>query len=505
MSDKEVKKEQEKEKVVTRYDRKMQRREEEKRKEQQQRKIAMAVGVVVVIALVAFAASFPVRAYLATHEPYVTINGEDITKVEFDYNYNNVVTNYVNQNGSFLSYFGLDVTQDFSTQMYSDNLSWKDYFEEMTVENMKKTKGLKAEADASGYVYDASKEIENFKTSVKEAAKSAETSTKAYIRQAYGQYATINNISEYMAETARVNAYFEELSESMKASDEEIDAYYEENKADYDSVDYYLATFSAEFPAEDATDEEIDAAMNDAYELALAAEDNLMEEGNLHTNVKQADADYEISDWLFDESRTSGDTTVIDDADNNMYYAVQFVKRYRDEALTANVRVVVPENIDGQALLDEWNAGEATEDSFAELCDKYGGSSTAKGGLIEGVAKSSVSDELADWIFADGRAAGDTGVVSTESGYTYVIYYVGQGDPEWKSDIANTLLSEAQAEYTDALAESAVVEDKKGKLHYLKVRAEEEASDADDADDVGEEEDVSDGDIEDMVSDSDVE
>ena len=505
MSDKEVKKEQEKEKVVTRYDRRMQRREEEKRKEQQQRKIAKIVGVVVVIALVAFAASFPVRAYLATHEPYVTINGEDITKVEFDYNYNNVVTNYVNQNGTFLSYFGLDVTQDFSTQMYSDNLSWKDYFEEMTVENMKKTKGLKAEADASGYEYDASKEVENFKTSVKNAAKNAGTSTKAYIKQAYGQYATINNISEYMAETARVNAYFEELSESMKASDEEIDAYYEENKADYDSVDYYLATFSAEFPDEDATDEEIDAAMNDAYELALAAEDNLMEEGDLYTNVTQADADYEISDWLFDESRTSGDTTVIDDADNNMYYAVQFVSRYRNETLTANVRVVVPENIDGQALLDEWNAGEATEDSFAELCDKYGGSNAAKGGLIEGVAKSSVSDELAEWIFADDRAAGDTGVISTESGYTYVIYYVGQGDPEWKSDIANTLLSEAQTEYTDALAESAVVEDKKGKLHYLKVRAEEEASDADDADDVGEEEDVSDGDIEDMVSDSDVE
>lgn len=504
MSDKEIKKEQEQEKVVTRYDRKMQRREEEKKKEQQQKKIARAASVVVVIALVVFAASFPIRTYLATHEPYVTINGEDITKVEFDYNYNNVVSNYVNQNGTWLSYFGLDVTQDFATQMYSDNLSWKDYFEEMTVENMKKTKGLKAEADAAGYVYDAAKEVESFKNSIKDAAKSAETSTKAYVKQIYGQYATVARISDYMAETARVNAYFKEISEGMKASDEEIDAYYEENKADYDSVDYYMATFSAEFPSEDATDEEIDAAMNEAYDLALAAEDNLMNEGDLHTNVKQADADYEISDWLFDESRKKGDTTVIDDADNNMYYALQFVSRYREETLTANVRVVVPGEMDGQAILDEWKSGEATENSFADLCDKYGGSNSAEGGLIEGVTKSGVSTELADWIFADDRAAGDTGIVSIEGGNTYVIYYIGQGDPEWKSEIASTLLSEAQTDYTEALAENAVVEDKKGKLNYLKVRAQEEASDADDADDVGGE-DISGEDIEGIVSDSDVE
>lgn len=495
MSDNEVKKE----KVVTRYDRKMQRRKEEKEREERRRKINAVVGVIVIVALIAFAASFPVRSYIATHETYVTINGENITREEFDYNYNNVVS----QNSTYLSYFGVDATQDLSAQMYTDNLSWKDYFEELAVNSLKQSKGLKAEADAAGYEFDTSKEVEDFRSTLKEAADTAKVSPRKYVKQVYGPYATIKHISDYVAESARVNAYYEEISKDMKASDEEIQSYYQENKDDYDSVDYYVAIFPAETTSEAPTDEETAAAMEEAHTLALTAEENLTEEGDLQTNIKKSDAESEISDWLFDETRKKGDTTVIEDDNNKMYYALNFVSRYLDEVPTADIRVVMTQEMDGQTILDEWNAGEATEDSFAELCNKYSADngSVAEGGLMEGVTEDSISSDIAEWVFDGNRAAGDTGFVATEEGYTYVMYYVGQGRPGWKNDIAGTLLSEAQQEYLNALTENITVEDKKGRLNYLKVRAEEEAAESEGAGDGENEEGVEDGENEEDVED----
>lgn len=482
-------KEVQEEKVVTKYDRKMQRRQAEKVKEEKRKKLNKAVSIVIVVALVAFVASFPIRSYLATHQTYLTVNGEKVTKAEFDYNYNVALNNYVSQYGSYLSYFGLDTSQDLSKQMYTDRLSWKDFFEEMAVDNMKSAKGLKAEADAAGYEYDSTTDVEQFKNNIKEGAENAGVSTGKYVKQLYGAHATVNRIADYVAETARTSAYYQMISKDMTATDEEIQAYYEEHATEYDSVDYYVAEFPAEIESEEPTEEEIEAAMNEACDEADAVVDTLEENGELMTNEKEADIEMVLADWLFEDNRKAGDTNVIPDEDNNIYYAVKFVKRYLDEKPTANVRVIMTQETDGQTILDEWNAGEATEDSFAELCKKYSADSGAitEGGLFEGITEDGISPELAEWIFAGGRKSGDTTSIVTEEGYTYVMYYVEQGDPEWKSTIANMLLSEARTEYLDALTESVIVEDPKGRLKYLKIQAEEdeEEENEDDAVDDG--------------------
>ncbi len=499
MSDKDVKNE----KVMTKYDRKMQRRKEQKAKEEKQKKITIAVSVVVVLALVAFIASFPIRSYMAQNETYVVINGEDVTKVEFDYNYNNVVNDYVSQYGAYLGYFGLDVSQDFSTQMYDENLSWKDYFDEMTIENMKKTKAIKAEADAAGFQYDASAEVEAFEKAIKEGAKNAEVSTKNYVKQLYGQYATVNNLTDLVAEAARDNAYFEQISDGMVASEEDIVAYYEENANDYDSVDYFVTEFPAELTSEAPTEEEIEAAMNAACDEADAAVDHVSIEGEEVIGESYSDAPYAIADWLFDPERAEGDSNVIEDADNNSYYAVEFTKRYRDETPTANVRAILTEEDKAQGILDEWNAGAGTEESFVDLCKQYttDNSAVATGGLMQGLTTDSVTDELGSWIFAEERSVGETTIITLESGTTYVLYYVGMGEPEWKVSIGNTLLAEKQNEYMESIATDVTVEDAKGNLNYLKVQAELEAS-VSDGDVSGS--DVSGSDVEEAVSEGDV-
>lgn len=477
MSDNEMKKD----KVVTKYDRKVQRRQEEKEKEAKRKKIGQITGAVVVVALVALIASFPIRAYQAANGTFITMNGDKITRVEFDYNYHNVVNDYINQYGSYLSYFGLDVNSDFSTQMYSEDLSWKDYFEQVTVDNMKRTKGLKLEADAAGFTFDASEEIADFKSALKDAAKQNDTSVSKYIKTLYGQYASVNAIADYVAESARVNAYYEQVSEGMEASDEEVVDYYNEHTSDYDSVDYYVGEYAAEITAQEPTDEEIAAAMELAKEQADSEVAVLEARGEKNVNQRRTSVPSAIRDWLFDSARRTNDTTVIEDTDNNTYYAVKYVNRYLDETPTADIRLITvnTDEITGQAVVDEWKAGEATEDSFAALYDTYNSANgyQVEGGLMEGVTSDNVASEVADWALDSSRTSADVDCIETESGSCYVVYYVGENDPDWKLDVKSTLLSQAQSEYMAQVAEYVTVEDPKGHLNYLKVQQNQNAED----------------------------
>lgn len=504
-------KEQTEQKVMTKYDRKVQKRKEEKEKEKKEERISTTVGIVFLVALVCLVASFPIRTYLATHETYVVINGEEVNKVEFDYAYNTSKNNYITQYGSYLSYFGLDTSKDLSTQMYSDTLTWQDYFEQNAVESLKQNKALMAEAKAAGFTYDTTDEYNTFKETIKTSAAAAGVSDKEYVRSIYGSYATMGRIEEYVKNDMVMNAYYQKLQEDNAPSDDEIQSYYEENKATYDSVDYRLTTIEADLPTEpteladpveetaadttgsidgtaatDSTqdtayqpsDAEIAKAMEDAKVLADDAEQTVAKDGEAHENEKKSSVNYLISDWLFDDARKAGDTTVITNDNSHCYYAVAFEKRYLDETPSADVRVIIPtEDKTGEEILEEWKNGAATEDSFAELCKKYTQDTSAveNGGLFEQVTKTGMTEELSNWIFDSSRQAGDT-VAITVSDTTYVLYYIGQDQPEWKINIKNTLVSDTMSQHVQDITADVTVEDPKGKLNYLKVQAEESAA-----------------------------
>ena len=505
-------KEQTEQKVMTKYDRKVQKRKEEKEKEKKEERISTAIGIVVLVALVCLVASFPIRTYLATHETYVVVNGEAVNKVEFDYQYNLTKNNYITQYGSYLTYFGLDTSKDLSTQMYSDTLTWQDYFEQNAVESLKQNKALMAEAKAAGFTYDTTDEYNTFKETIKTSAASAGVSDKEYVRSIYGSYATMGRIEEYVKNDMVMNAYYQKLQEDNAPGDDEIQSYYEENKATYDSVDYRLTTIEADLPTEpteladpveetaadttgttdgtaatDSTqdtayqpsDAEIAKAMEDAKVLADDAEQTVAKDGEAHENEKKSSVNYLISDWLFDDARKAGDTTVITNDNSHCYYAVAFEKRYLDETPSADVRVIIPtEDKTGEEILEEWKNGAATEDSFAELCKKYTQDTSAveNGGLFEQVTKTGMTEELSNWIFDNSRQAGDT-VAITVSDTTYVLYYIGQDQPEWKINIKNTLVSDTMSQHMQDISADVTVEDPKGKLNYLKVQAEESAAD----------------------------
>lgn len=501
-------KEEKQEKVLTKYDLKMQRRAEEKKKAQREERIGMIAGIAIVIALICLVASFPIRTYLTVNGTYVKVAGEKVTRVEFDYNYNLIKNDYYNQNGYYLSMFGIDLTGDLSSQMYSETLSWKDYFEQLTIQSIVNNKALRDQAQAAGFTYDASEEYAKYREDLKKTAAEAGITEKEYIQQSYGTYATESRIKKYIIQGMEINAFYEKLSEEKAPSAEEIQAYYEENASSYDSVDYRLTIVNAELPTEptelaDPVEEsegtgdtegnttdteeayqpseaEIAHAMELAYAEAEEALKNISTEGELKENVLKSGVVSLLQEWLFSAERKAGDTTIVENTTSNLYYVAEFEKRYRDETPSVDARIIILDTdaaVGADAVLDEWNTGAATEESFAEIADKYNDSDNSpEGGLYEGLINDGLPEALADWLYDSTRAAGDTTAISGGEGEaSYVVYYVGTNAPRWSLNIESTLLQKTMNAYMDVITEGYEVEDTKGNLDYLKIQAAVEA------------------------------
>lgn len=488
MSKKDIVTEQNEEKTMTKYDQKMQKRKEAKAKAKKQQRKDTIIGAVIVIALVCFIAYFPIRSAMAVNETFITVNGQEISKVEFDYNYNVIKNNYLNTYGSYLSSFGMDLSGDLSTQMFSETLTWEDYFEKEAVGSIIRGKALKAEAEAAGFTHDTEADYEDYKQNIADQAKELGITTKSFIQQAYGPYATMGRIADYVKESIYVNAFYTQMEEEKAPSDEEIQAYYEADKNAFDFVDYYLTVIKADVPTEAAdmveavtdgaeateeeyqpTDEEVEKAMADAKVLADAALETITTEGELNEGVAYASAPSLCRDWLFDESRKEGDTTIVEYTASNQYYVLSFVNRYLDETATVDARIIMTADDNGQAILDEWKNGEATAESFGVLADKYnaGSSFTAEGGLYEAISPSGTQEAIAAWLFDASRAVGDTTAISTEDGNTYVLYYAGPNVAEWKLTAEAEILAETMEFYLQEISADYAVEDVEGNLEYL--------------------------------------
>lgn len=100
-----------------------------------------------------------------------------------------------------------------------------------------------------------------------------------------------------------------------------------------------------------------------------------------------------------------------------------------------------------QKLLDEWLAGDATEDTFAALAVKHSEDtgSAENGGLYQNLnADSGMVKEFTEWYMNKDRKAGDYGLVKTE--YGYHIMYFSAAEAEWIRTCREEILSDWSAD-----------------------------------------------------------
>ncbi len=325
-------------KVVTSYDKKLAKRKEEQKKDKRN---TLITRITLIVVLVAVAAALIFAIGKKVNERYgtaVTVNGEKIGRVEYDFYYHMGINNFMNTYGSYASYFGLDTGSDLSKQIYRGDETWADYFGVNAVEMIKEMKALSAEADKNSFSYDDTDDYNEFNSSIEKAASDDGSSVKDYYKKTFGDYATQSSIESYVKQYLRANAYYDDYQKNLTFSDAEINDYYNENKDKYDVVDYrYLEVADLDKANEmlaSITDGSSFRALCPQYAADDLKSGYETDDKSLATGATQSSitTGAEVTSWLFDSARKEGDKTVVTVADDNKNYVLYFGSRYLTDA-----------------------------------------------------------------------------------------------------------------------------------------------------------------------------
>ncbi len=420
----------------------------------------------------------------------------------FSYSFNNIIQ-------YFTAYYGYDATKSSKEQFYDEEngITWYDTFMDNTKNEIKRLFTLCESARKEGVSLDDidTQNIENNLSTMHSAAESAGQSFDEYLAKNLGDNVTEDDVRKYLEENFLAQKYYRQLYNSFQYTDEEYENTYNGNKEAYQYVDFLLFSFGyGTMESSDSSvviDEEQKAkAKAAADELAKCkTQDEFKEyvtkylnENRDYVNISSENSDgsapteedyqkaiasqvdsvlnekypYEATSdegkWLFDTGRKVNDTYI---SESTSSYGVIMVTKtaYRDESINRNVRhILFTAGTDGsdaeakkkaEEVYEEWKKGEATEDSFAKLAEKYNAESdtgsAANGGLYEDVYRGQKVPEFNDWLFDENRKVGDTEIVKTDYGY-HIMYYVGESMPVWKSSVDSVLrrsdISEKYAE-----------------------------------------------------------
>ena len=389
------------EKKMTKYDLKMQRRQEEEKKAKKEKTIIKTGCILAVIICVCIAAWKFYDNYQEKHGPYITVGDHEIQKAEFDYYYYSSLNSFASTYGSYLSYFGLDTSKPLDQQQYSDTMTWDDYFQQQAVNQLKNVYALTDEANEKGFEYDATSDYDDMVSSIQSYAEQQGVSEDEYCKSVFGSDATLEGIKPYVEMSGLASAYYNDVKDNIEVTDDEINTYYDENKDNYDSVDYRVCKIEADMPEEETeaetkaqtetvaesssetavtesqTETESETMSAEESEAAAKAEeeakaaamaeakakaDDMLSKSTDEASFEKVYGDYatdastdslntgkkkssisptDVANWLFDADRQAGDTTVIEDTANNAYYVVYFKDRYLDHTKTVDVRHIL--------------------------------------------------------------------------------------------------------------------------------------------------------------------
>lgn len=435
-----------------------------------------------------------------------------LTVADMDYYFHTGVQNIYQQEqymAQLYAQYGMEYTVSFDPEadlktQYVDeeqSRSYYDYFLEYAKSGAVEILGLSDAAQAAGYTLSATAQAE-LDAALEELDSEMEdrgySSREEMLKDLYGaemtEEAYLRNLSLY----ALASDYYTSSMEAMgNYTDQELEDYYRDNAAALDCYDYdYLYLDGIAQPQTDAegneialSDEEIAAAMEAAKaqaealvaqggDLTAAAEGMEGVYASAQTDYPGSDlAGVPFEDWLMDDARAEGDTEMFE-VENSGYYVVCFHSRGRSEAPgSADVRHIListEERSDDEAkaeaerVMAEFTSGEQTAQRFGELAEQYSedgrdetGALYSPGGLYEDVTtETGFVPEFLDWIFAEGRATGDVGIVKTDYGY-HVMFLESQAGPKWKDQAREAkLAADQEAFFENATAgyEEAAVE-----------------------------------------------
>lgn len=321
------------------------------------------------------------EAVVSAREKVVATAGEyELTLGQLQVYYWMEFRNFMSQYGTYASYFGLDVSQPLDTQMCS---------------------GLEeARTWQQFFLEGALNSWNNYRAMAAEADANGFELTEQ-------QRAAIDNAAAELEESATANGFESGIAmlHSSLGAGAELEDYVYFMELYYKANGYYAQIAQGFEP----TDEQLDDYFEEHAEGYAAS--GITKDTKL-VNVRHI--------------------LVYPEGADGTNLATQ---EFSEEAWAASEKKA-------QEILDQFLAGDKTEESFAALANEYSedpGSNT-NGGLYENVSEGEMVAAFNDWCFDAARQVGDTGIVKTNYGY-HVMYFSGS-QTTWQKYARNDYMVE---------------------------------------------------------------
>lgn len=379
-------------------------------------------------------------------EVVATMGAHQLTNAQLQVYYWAEIYSFLDYYGYYIYYFGLDTAKPMDEQIMDEEtgMTWQQYFLDQALSSWQRYMVLCDHAAETGFEMDAeSKEyLANLRASMEEAMAETDYETLDEMLQAeYGSGCTFANYEEYLQDYYTANLYFSYLYDQQEVTAEELETYFTDNedtlknsygitKESGKLVDYLYILVS---PEGGTKDENGNTTYSEAeWEAAQKKAQDIFD--RWLSGEKTKDSFASLADELADDKAVSGDL-----AENKTKYSQATVdirhilicpeggtKSEDGKTTTYSEEEWEAARLKAQQLLDDWIAGGATEERFAELANEHSDDKDGKvtdGGIYTNVKKNAMVTEFDAWIFADGRQYGDNGIVKTSYGY-HLMFFV---------------------------------------------------------------------------------
>lgn len=319
----------------------------------------------------------------------------------------------------YLKAVGLDLNKPLKNQESSYGGTWYDYFKKLAEEDLKRTLTLCEVAKAEG--------VELTKEEIKDIDSNAPKTD-------YKKESIINLLK--LEKTAE--KYEEHFMDSLSYTDSEYENYYNQNKNEFDCIDYKCIEIPAgsQFDAVDAMAEAEKMAKEFEEKIKTVgfdtAANEYIEKLGLEVTVEEMtfkeygfENDTQFGVWAFDSSRKAGDTIIYRGTGQ---YAVYYIENpaYKLDYTVCQVQTFA-RGLDSSGIMAEvytaWQEKENTEENFYTL------SKIAK---KHNAIKSDMSDELIEWVYSPDRKEGDYTMIEDKS-YITIVRFIGENGSYFKA------------------------------------------------------------------------
>ena len=399
-----------------------------------------------------------------------------------------IYNGYITSNSESGSSNVPDTSKPLADQNYDNDTTWEAYFTDAAEEYAKNILAFCEAADAENYTPE-----EDISSLVASAKKQIDFSTMP-------DTVKEENVTHALELYFKAQSFSTHIQDNFNFTEEELNAYYEKNPTEMDVCSYMEFSFSYDDSSDSST-----ISQSQAEELArnlrrcdtkesfeqwvhdYYAQNTSLTEEELASQVKtlcMEDVSYtqndSISEWAFSADTKVGDSKLFTDTDNKtITVCLLTAAPERDETHPVNLRQILftantYDSASGahdaaEKALEEWNASDKEETTFAALADQYTEDTSVSGGLYQNVTRSQLMTTWRDWCFDESRKAGDVTILDS-SYISCLIYYVGASQqPGWQLTAEAGLEEERYNELQEKYQKEANVQISDWIMQFVKV------------------------------------